>query len=77
LSNLNANKSTCGVGGDALVGGPTINEINYMKDVEALKTKLKCAAKHISQLIQEKQQLIEMSNQLRGEMQKLKRIYFL
>jgi len=72
LSNLSANKSAGGVGGDALVGGATINEINYMKEVEALKTKLKCAAKHISQLIQEKQQLIEMSNQLRGEMQKLK-----
>lgn len=52
------------------VDGVTINEIEYMKEIKSLKGKLKGLAKHLSQLIHEKQQLIEMSNQLRAELDK-------
>lgn len=55
------------------IDGPTVNEINFLKDNQSLKEKLKNAAKHISQLISEKKQLIEMSNQLRGELNRYKR----
>lgn len=39
---------------------------------ERLKMKLKTAAKYIGHLIQEKEHLIEMSNQLRGELNRIK-----
>ncbi len=54
------------------VDGLTINEINYIKEIKSLKSKLKTLAKHLSQLIHEKQQLIEMSNQLRAELEKIR-----
>ena len=50
----------------------TLNELNNKKEITSLKTKLKSAAKFISQLIQEKEHLIEMSNQLRGELNQIK-----
>jgi hypothetical protein len=56
----------------------TLNELNSKKEITTLKTKLKTAAKFITQLIQEKEHLIEMSNQLRGELNQIKceEIYF-
>lgn len=36
--------------------------------IEHLQTKLRSAAKHITQLAREKQQLIELGNRLRAEM---------
>lgn len=65
-NNINSNA----IGGD----GITINELNYIKEIKNLKSKLKTLAKHVSQLIQEKQQLIEMSNQLRAELDKTRSI---
>ena len=50
----------------------TLNELNSKKEITTLKTKLKTAAKFITQLIQEKEHLIEMSNQLRGELNQIK-----
>ena len=50
----------------------TLNQINSKKEITSLKMKLKAAAKFISQLIQEKEHLIEMSNQLRGELNRIK-----
>ena len=47
---------------------PSLNEITSGKEIENLKSKLKSAAKYITHLIQEKEHLIEMSNQLRGEL---------
>lgn len=38
--------------------------------VQELKSKLKLAAKHIAQLAKERQQLIEMGNKLRAELNK-------
>ena len=52
------------------VDGVTISEIGYIREIKSLKTKLKTIAKHLSQLIHEKQQLIEMSNQLRAELER-------
>lgn len=52
--------------------GPSINDLARIKEIESLKSKLKSAAKYISHLIQEKEHLIEMSNQLRGELNKIK-----
>ena len=52
------------------VDGVTVTEIGYVNEIKSLKGKLKSLAKHLSQLIHEKQQLIEMSNQLRGELEK-------
>jgi hypothetical protein len=51
---------------------PSLKEITSIKQVESLKNKLKKAAKYISQLLEEKQHLIEMSNQLRGEVNRVK-----
>jgi hypothetical protein len=42
------------------------------KENEQLRGKLKSAAKYISHLLQEKEHLIEMSNQLRGELNRIK-----
>ena len=50
----------------------TLSELNSKNEIVNLKTKLKAAAKFISQLIQEKEHLIEMSNQLRGELNQIK-----
>lgn len=50
----------------------SINKITNNKDIELLKQKLKSAAKYITHLIQEKEHLIEMSNQLRGELNRIK-----
>lgn len=50
----------------------TLNEITSSKEIENLKQKLKSAAKYITHLIQEKEHLIEMSNQLRGELNRIK-----
>lgn len=44
----------------------------FKKENENLKIKLKTAAKFITNLIQEKEHLIEMSNQLRGELNRIK-----
>jgi hypothetical protein len=55
------------------VDGVTVNEMNYIKEVKDLKGKLKSLAKTLSQLIHEKQQLIEMSNQLRAELERTRR----
>lgn len=41
-------------------------------DVSTLRVKLKTAAKYISHLIREKEHLIEMSNRLRGELNRMK-----
>jgi len=54
----------------------TLNELNNKKEITNLKGKLKQAAKFISQLIQEKEHLIEMSNQLRGELNQIKCKFF-
>lgn len=51
---------------------PSISDIMRSKEIDALKSKLKKAAKFISHLIQEKEHLIEMSNQLRGELNRIK-----
>ena len=51
---------------------PSLNEITSSKEIENLKSKLKSAAKYITHLIQEKEHLIEMSNQLRGELNRIK-----
>ena len=40
--------------------------------MDALKKKLKTAAKYINSLIEEKEHLIELSNQLRGELNRVK-----
>ena len=53
-------------------GGPSINDLVRIKEIEGLKSKLKSAAKFISHLIHEKEHLIEMSNQLRGELNRIK-----
>jgi len=50
----------------------SVNDLIRLKEVEGLKVKLKSAAKFISHLIQEKEHLIEMSNQLRGELNRIK-----
>ena len=42
------------------------------KELQKVKSKLKSAAKFITHLIQEKEHLIEMSNQLRGELNRMK-----
>ena len=52
--------------------GPNLNEITLTQENDSLKAKLKSAAKYISHLIQEKEHLIEMSNQLRGELNRIK-----
>ena len=52
--------------------GPNLNEITLTQENDNLKAKLKSAAKYISHLIQEKEHLIEMSNQLRGELNRIK-----
>ena len=59
------------------VSGPSVNELVKLKEIQGLKSKLKSAAKFISHLIQEKEHLIEMSNQLRGELNRIKCNYFL
>lgn len=64
--------NTSFVDSSALSTSPTIKEIRLIKDVESLKSKLKTAAKFITHLIQEKEHLIEMSNQLRGELARTK-----
>lgn len=51
---------------------PCINNLVASKEIVGLKTKLKSAAKFISHLIQEKEHLIEMSNKLRGELNRIK-----
>lgn len=43
---------------------------NNSSPVQELKSKLKLAAKHIAQLAKERQQLIEMGNKLRAELNK-------
>ena len=43
---------------------------NDNSPVQELKNKLKLAAKHIAQLARERQQLIEMGNKLRAELNK-------
>jgi hypothetical protein len=48
-----------------------VNEVALKKEIDNLKSKLKTAAKFITQLVGEKERLIEISNELRG---KLKRI---
>lgn len=45
---------------------------DFSKENETLKVKLKTAAKYINHLIQEKEHLIEMSNKLRGELNRIK-----
>jgi activator of HSP90 ATPase len=50
----------------------SINEMEARKENEGLKVKLRTAAKFINNLIQEKEHLIEMSNQLRGELNRIK-----
>lgn len=55
----------------------TLNELNHKNEIANLKAKLKAAAKFISQLIQEKEHLIEMSNQLRGELNQIKCNFYL
>lgn len=50
----------------------SLNELTLRKEADGLKSKLKTAAKFISQLIHEKEHLIEMSNQLRGELNRIK-----
>ena len=52
--------------------GAMANELSLKKEIELLNTKLKTAAKFINNLIQEKEHLIEMSNQLRGELNRIK-----
>lgn len=56
--------------------GPSLSHITTSKDNENLKAKLKSAAKYITHLIQEKEHLIEMSNQLRGELNRIKCNFF-
>ena len=51
---------------------PLLNELVIKKEIISLKSKLKSAAKFISHLIQEKEHLIEMSNKLRGELNRIK-----
>ena len=46
--------------------------IKNRQEVDALKKKLKTAAKYINSLIEEKEHLIELSNQLRGELNRVK-----
>ncbi|CAF0791557.1 unnamed protein product [Brachionus calyciflorus] len=48
------------------------NLMNNKKEIESLKNKLKTAAKYINNLIEEKEHLIELSNQLRGELNRVK-----
>ncbi len=50
----------------------TLNELEAKKENESLRVKLRTAAKFINNLIQEKEHLIEMSNQLRGELNRIK-----
>jgi hypothetical protein len=50
-------------------------ESSYAKEIDDYKQKLKIASKHISQLLQDKHQLIEMSNQLKAEFSREKRKY--
>lgn len=45
---------------------------NHQRDVDNLRVKLKTAAKYITHLIREKEHLIEMSNRLRGELNRIK-----
>jgi hypothetical protein len=49
------------------------NQFEAKSENEKLRIKLKTAAKFINSLIQEKEHLIEMSNQLRGELNRIKR----
>lgn len=51
---------------------PFESVIKYRQEVDVLKTKLKTAAKYINGLIEEKEHLIELSNQLRGELNRVK-----
>ena len=46
--------------------------VDDYKEADKLKAKLKSAAKFITNLIQEKEHLIEMSNKLRGELNRMK-----
>ncbi len=48
-------------------------ESNCLNEIDDYKQKLKAASKHISQLLQDKHQLIEMSNQLKAELNREKR----
>ena len=57
---------------EEVAAGPSVNELMKSKEIDGLKSKLKKAAKFISHLIQEKEHLIEMSNQLRGELNRVK-----
>ncbi|RNA39221.1 coiled-coil domain-containing 57 [Brachionus plicatilis] len=47
-------------------------EVKRRQEIDALKVKLKTAAKYINSLIGEKEHLIELSNQLRGELNRVK-----
>ena len=74
-SSTNSSSTTCSESIDDFnshKSAPTLSMLNSKKEIETLKTKLKTAAKFISQLIQEKEHLIEMSNQLRGELNRIK-----
>jgi hypothetical protein len=53
--------------------GSTNIESNCVREIDGLKQKLKAASKHLSQLLQDKHQLIEMSNQLKAELNREKR----
>ncbi len=50
----------------------SFDDLVKLKENEELRLKLKSAAKFISHLIHEKEHLIEMSNQLRGELNRIK-----
>jgi len=77
LRNQQHTSSSNDSGSSGVANGPSLNEISSNKEIENLKSKLKSAAKYIAHLIQEKEHLIEMSNQLRGELNRIKCIIFL